>query len=595
MRQIRLSLLLLLFWCLCNTIFANDIIKSISSQNLKSYGVRLLTCGDSLFRTSEGYSETISLSLVKDRTVDFTIKTVKGQNTKIHNISIEKEEDEQIVFLDKNVSFPFCLKSQGFFKFKITKPESKRDPYEIHLKPLFTGQESEYIIYEEEIGFVWVSEEIENNDSEGVIKVYNTNMDLLFTVNSENMVSIVDVRDETEKDIEKYEGYEGVLFQVTRDDFGVDLYDIDGKQLFSGDPFFWPQFIASKRDYKSRQKIGFWVPDLNNNTFNIYDSKGNCLRQNLDVNKHMEIWRMLPESSTTFLPQKDVDLNLLYHRNDIPSNYYYDAVQLAKIEQQAREKEREQNLEHAKSLNIIANDYFSKNQWKKAAEYYEQAFNFDHSGITLFNRGVSYLNDRKYQLAINDLKSCLSYPDLNDDVKTRAPKLIEETYNIIAEKEENRERIFNALLNGLTQIGQNMSSAYKGTQTSYQSLPVFNYNSSSTTSSVSSNSDDDDDEKEKDIDIKDIKIKCPECGGSGKCRQSGVVDARTTRCGGSGKCPMCNGNGRTHTKCPKCKGDGCPKCDDTGYTKCTGCDGSGECDHCGGSGKCPRCNGTGKE
>lgn len=118
MRQIRLSLLLLLFWCLCNTIFANDIIKSISSQNLKSYGVRLLTCGDSLFRTSEGYSETISLSLVKDRTVDFTIKTVKGQNTKIHNISIEKEEDEQIVFLDKNVSFPFCLKSQGFFKFK---------------------------------------------------------------------------------------------------------------------------------------------------------------------------------------------------------------------------------------------------------------------------------------------------------------------------------------------------------------------------------------------------------------------------------------------------------------------------------------------
>ena len=243
-----------------------------------------------------------------------------------------------------------------------------------------------------------------------------------------------------------------------------------------------------------------------------------------------------------------------------------------------------------------ANKEYENGNYSKAAGLFEKVLddNYPLSGELIYKYTESCYNSNSYK-ALQIATWCYDFDDISDIQKAELPKMIVTMDGVLQDRNARLDAIGNAVAGVLSQLPSQINNIVNARNSSIpQILPNVN-NLKRKTSSVSSNSDDDDDEKEKDIDIKDIKIKCHECGGSGKCRQSGVVDARTTRCGGSGKCPMCNGNGRTHTKCPKCKGDGCPKCDDTGYTKCTGCDGSGECDHCGGSGKCPRCNGTGKE
>lgn len=117
----------------------------------------------------------------------------------------------------------------------------------------------------------------------------------------------------------------------------------------------------------------------------------------------------------------------------------------------------------------------------------------------------------------------------------------------------------------------------------------------------------------------DLKVDCPECGGSGICSHChGEKQIVCPVCRGSLECVSCEGSG--YYICQNCNGEGtCPECND-GWVKCdechgTGkykttckkCDGSGwydawegeECYACDGSGKfvakCNRCNGKGKK
>lgn len=211
-----------------------------------------------------------------------------------------------------------------------------------------------------------------------------------------------------------------------------------------------------------------------------------------------------------------------------------------------------------------------------------------------------FFEDGKYKNALAELELAKQCGDINAYNEEVLNDLYAKAYSRRQAQLQQRAQTWAAVGAGLAVAGAATATTIatsKNSSSTVVSPGLSNAGNSSNEaitrglSRQSKNSDGNNDE-EKDEDIRDVKVKCHECGGSGKCRASGTVEARTTRCGGSGKCPMCNGSGRTHNKCPKCKGDGCSKCDDTGYTECTGCEGSGECDHCGGSGKCPKCGGS---
>lgn len=245
-----------------------------------------------------------------------------------------------------------------------------------------------------------------------------------------------------------------------------------------------------------------------------------------------------------------------------------------------------------------AESYLHQYKYRKAASCYKKAAKLQpegYGGSEKYNEGICLYNCGAYARALKCFYECSECHDLSADAHEELPRLISDAKQLLQERAERQAQIAAAIAMGVAQASQNISQSIANNNARTTVAPTRTTYVPTQRTATASRGQVDDDEEEKDIDIKDIKIKCHECGGSGKCRPSGTVEARTTRCGGSGKCPMCNGKGRTHTKCPKCKGEGCSKCDDTGYTECTGCDGSGECDHCGGSGKCPRCNGTGKE
>lgn len=258
-----------------------------------------------------------------------------------------------------------------------------------------------------------------------------------------------------------------------------------------------------------------------------------------------------------------------------------------------------------------AEQHFQSEDYENASsEYLTYAVNqYPRTGKQCLRAGLSCLKTNKKDGALKFFTACFKYEDLDEKVLEGLIPVIEnlegeiETQRIKDEEEAQRqEELTNAIMaavNNLTSSITNIVSTQQSSRSSnskyHQSLNMRSYAKTgtmrTTSSAVVSSHDDDDD----DSGIGNGTVKCHECGGSGKCRPSGTVEARTTRCGGSGKCPMCYGKGRTHTKCAKCKGEGCSKCDDTGYTECTGCHGSGDCNHCSGSGNCPRCNGTGKE
>lgn len=106
--------------------------------------------------------------------------------------------------------------------------------------------------------------------------------------------------------------------------------------------------------------------------------------------------------------------------------------------------------------------------------------------------------------------------------------------------------------------------------------------------------------------ICNLQMDCPECNGTGICRNcSGKKQVTCNVCDGSKSCPDCDGTGRY--TCPKCGGEGwivCEDCDNgVYYEDCRDCDGTGwyrenvPCRTCGGSGKfektCRTCDGNG--
>lgn len=242
-----------------------------------------------------------------------------------------------------------------------------------------------------------------------------------------------------------------------------------------------------------------------------------------------------------------------------------------------------------------ADSYFEQGRYGKAASYYNKAAKKQPKGLggtEIFNEGISHYNNGKYLKAIRCFNDCSACSDLSTNARKQLSGLISDAERLQQEKAERQAAIWGAIAMGLAQASQNVAQSVNNNNSYRTSAAPPTQRTTFATRSSTSSSHMQDDEDEG---ISDVKIKCHECGGSGKCKPSGTVEARTTRCGGSGKCPMCNGRGKSFTKCAKCKGKGCSKCDDSGYLDCSACDGSGECQNCDGKGKCPRCHGTGKE
>lgn len=238
--------------------------------------------------------------------------------------------------------------------------------------------------------------------------------------------------------------------------------------------------------------------------------------------------------------------------------------------------------------------------YSKACKLYNKALKsgYNTSGVFYYNAGIAnYYAGKNAYYSREYLERVCEYDDLDSIYTGYIPALIKNINSSIEERNARINQLMNDLTNSLSNLSSSLTTSLSANPNhapiAVQNVRQNNAVATQRSSSIKRTQNDNIDNE--DIDIRDIKIKCHECGGSGKCRPSGSVEARTTRCGGSGKCPMCNGKGKSSTKCAKCKGKGCSKCDDTGYLDCTDCDGSGDCPHCSGTGKCPRCNGTGKE
>lgn len=242
-----------------------------------------------------------------------------------------------------------------------------------------------------------------------------------------------------------------------------------------------------------------------------------------------------------------------------------------------------------------ADAHFSNREYKKANRLYVQALSkgYPATGTLYFKAGVSaYNSGNSYaSLASKYLSACYDNVELDTMARSNISGLVKNARERYGLWMERKEGLAQAIETSLPNIISGISENIKNSSNSGSTIGKVK-TSNPTKISQNQNVDDNDDDEPEDTSLP--KVKCHECGGSGKCKLTGI-GSMPLHCNGSGKCPRCNGSGRTHNKCPKCKGEGCSKCDETGYTECTSCDGSGECDHCGGSGKCPRCGGTGKE
>lgn len=464
-----------LFFCLnvlCASIQAKNFLRHLDMENLEQYGVKCINNKNDILNRYQINSKsyiTFSPFLTKNEDGEtgyrYSICLYEGKNFERKSVFIKNDKKNALIYISKDSQFPFNGKEPGLYTCELDLSYNDTIASTLELSKVFTEKKYpsvNYTLSEETCGFMWIEKFMWDKDNNSYSEVYDSSMKKVFSPKKNSVVTFVDLR---YYENAHYYGYEGISFNVLYDDYSAELFTVEGKSFFKGEKEQWIFYIASGYEH-NYQSIGFYYFDKKDRVV-LFDSNGKFVKK-IPSEKHKyisEFGYYLPSKSKSFLANKKTDINKLLNRNDI-----YEGNGLFQyLVNYDEDKIGEYKLK--------ANNYINNRNFKKAATYYGKAFELSKSGNDLFNRGIAYYNAGKYHQAIVDFQNCLTFSDINDDVMTRAPRLIAESKDILAEKAERRERTLNALAYGLSQMSQNGNVGYNITNNSYRSVPRFNYNS----------------------------------------------------------------------------------------------------------------------